>query len=274
MSDQPVILVTGASSGIGAATAKKFAQGGYRVVLAARRFERLVELAALIEAAGGQAFPIRADVAQIEDIQNMVSAAYDQYGQIDVLFNNAGFGRLNWLEKLDPIQEIEMQIRVNLLGTILTTHQVLPGMIAQRSGHIVNMSSAAGLIATPTYSVYAASKFGQRGFSEALRREVSLYGIRVSVIYPGGVATEFKSHTGANRKTGITTPAIIRLSADRVAQAVWDVIRRPRRSVVLPGIYRLAAAVNHSLPGFMDWIIEKRFTRVERDETLHTSMPK
>ena len=190
LSDQPVILITGASSGIGAATAQKFAREGYRVSSNPRRFERLLEQVAIIEAAGGQAFPIRADLSRYDDICNMVAEAQGKYGQIDVLFNNAGFGRLKWLERLDPHQDIEAQIQVNLLGAILTTQQLLPGMIARRKGHIVNMASAAGLVAMPTYSIYAATKFGLRGFSEALRREVGIYGIRVSVIYPGGVETE------------------------------------------------------------------------------------
>ncbi len=264
LSDQPVILITGASSGIGAATAQKFAREGYRVVLTARRFERLLEQVAIIEAAGGQAFPIRADLSRYDDICNMVAEAQGKYGQIDVLFNNAGFGRLKWLERLDPHQDIEAQIQVNLLGAIHTTQQLLPGMIARRKGHIVNMASAAGLVAMPTYSIYAATKFGLRGFSEALRREVGIYGIRVSVIYPGGVETEFKSHTGLKRKTGITTPPKLRLTAEKVAEEVWKLVQRPRRSVVLPGIYRLAVSFNSLLPGMMDWIVDRRFTQVER----------
>ena len=151
-----------------------------------------------------------------------------------------------------------------MLGAIHTTQQLLPGMIARRKGHIVNMASAAGLVAMPTYSIYAATKFGLRGFSEALRREVGIYGIRVSVIYPGGVETEFKSHTGIKRKTGITTPPKLRLTAEKVAEEVWKLVQRPRRSVVLPGIYRLAVSFNSLLPGMMDWIVDRRFTQVER----------
>jgi NADP-dependent 3-hydroxy acid dehydrogenase YdfG len=224
MVDQLVILITGASSGIGEATALKFAQDGYRVVLAARRVDRLQALAAKIEAGGGQALPVETDVANMEHIQRLIRTVMENFGQIDVLFNNAGFGRLDWLENLDPIKDIEAQIQVNLLGVIQTTRQALPAMIARRKGHIVNMASAAGLLATPTYSIYAASKFAVRGFSEALRREVRIYGIHVSTIFPGGVETEFKSHTGAQRKTGITTPQGMRLSADQVAQAVWKVV--------------------------------------------------
>ncbi len=264
MSDQPVILITGASSGIGEATAWKFCGQGYRVVLGARRYERLQELASKLQAAGGQALPVAVDVTKLDHLQRLVGETIEHYGRIDVLLNNAGFGRLSWLDQLDPVQDIEAQIKVNLLGVIQTTRYVLPVMIDQRAGHIVNMSSLAGLIATPTYSVYAASKFGIRGFSEALRREVGVYGIHISVIYPGAVDTEFKSHAGIHRKTGVTTPKGLRLQADQVAEAIWMTVARPKRSVVMPGIYRLAVGLNALLPGLLDWIIEKRFTRMER----------
>ena len=101
----------------------------------------------------------------------MVKSTIDRYGSIDILFNNAGFGRLDWLEALDPIQDIERQIIANLLGVIWTARAVLPQMYKQRSGHIINMCSIAGWAAPPLYSIYSAAKFGIRGFTEALRRE-------------------------------------------------------------------------------------------------------
>lgn len=264
MSNAPVIIITGASSGIGEATARLFGREGFRVVLAARRLHRLNDLAEEIRSKGGQALPVATDVAEPDEIDFLVQTALDEYGQIDLLLNNAGFGRLNWLEKLDPVKDIETQLRVNLLGVILTTQAVLPHMIERRSGHVINMVSVAGLIATPTYSVYAASKFAVRGFTEALRREVRVCGIHVSGIYPGGVETEFSQHTGATRKTGISTPAALRLTAEDVARTVLKVVRRPRRSVVIPGIMRPMVWVNTLLPGLIDWLIEIRFTRPER----------
>lgn len=264
MSDQRVILVTGASSGIGEATALRFGSAGWRVVLAARRFERLQDLAAEIQRQGGQALPVDTDIARQEDIQTLVQAALDNFGQIDVLVNSAGFGRLNWLEKLDPTNDIEAQLKVNLLGVVLLTRAVLPHMIERRSGQIINMASLAGLIATPTYTIYAASKFAVRGFSEALRREVGGFGIHVSVIYPGGVETEFKGHTGTLRKTGITTPPWLRMNADEVADAVWKLTQHPRRTVILPGVMRLPVVLNALAPGLLDWVIYRRFVRIER----------
>ena len=144
------MLITGASSGIGAATARLFAQKGYYVVMAARRLERLEALAQEIKAAGGQALAVAADMQKPEDIGALVRTALDAYGQIDVLFNNAGFGRLNWLDNLQPQSDIEAQIDVNILGVIQLTRAVLPHMIARRQGQIINMASVAGFVATPT----------------------------------------------------------------------------------------------------------------------------
>lgn len=260
----PVILVTGASSGIGAATAQLFGRRGFRVVLAARRFERLESLAVEIRDNGGEAQAFAADLSELQDIENLVENSLSAYGQIDLLFNNAGFGRLDWLENLDPDQDIEAQLRVNLCGLIHMTRTVLPHMIARRSGHIINMASIAALVATPTYSIYAASKFAVRGFTDALRREVSVYGVKVSGIYPGGVATEFRSHTGARRKTGVTTPGFLRLSSEDVAQAVWGLWKHPRRRLVIPRVMNLAVWTAALFPGLVDWVITQRFVRKER----------
>jgi short-subunit dehydrogenase len=213
---------------------------------------------------GCEAIPVATDVTRLEDIQNLVETTLDEYGQIDVLFNNAGFGRLAWLEELDPVKDIEDQLQVNLHGVIQTTRAVLPHMIERRHGHIVNMASLAGFIATPTYSIYAAGKFAVRGFSEALRREVGVFGIHVSVIYPGGVRTEFGEHTGAKHKKRVTTPASLKLAPERVARAVFEVVQRPRKAVVLPGVMNFVVWANMLFPGLFDWFIERRFTRPER----------
>jgi len=265
MADLPVLIVTGASSGIGAAVAKQFAREGYRVVLAARRIERLESMADEIEAGGGQALVVQTDLFQFEDIQNLVAATISQYGQVDVLVNNAGFGRLKWLEQLDPDKDIQAQLQINLTATILVAREVLPHMIERRTGHIINMASLGGFVATPTYTTYSASKFGVRGFTEALRREVGVYGIHVTGVYPGGVRTEFKEHTGTDRKTGRTTPASLRLEPEEVAQAILKVVDHPRRTVILPWQMRFVVWANSYFPGIVDWIIENRFTRLERD---------
>jgi hypothetical protein len=264
MSEAPVILVTGASSGIGFATARLFAEKGYRVVLAARRFDRLQALAGQIQSQGGQALAVQVDMEHLDEIRDLVSATLDHFGRIDVLFNNAGFGRLDWLEDLDPQADVQALIQTNVVGLMWLTQEVLPHMIARRSGHIINMASMAGLVAAPTYTIYAASKFAVRGFSEALRREVGIYGIKVSTICPGGVATEFEEIAGVHRTTEITTPGFMTLSDMDVARAVWSLARRPRRVLVIPWLLHFAAWANTLLPGLVDLAIEWIFVRRER----------
>jgi NADP-dependent 3-hydroxy acid dehydrogenase YdfG len=261
----PVILITGASSGIGAATARVFGKHGYRVVLAARRYERLEAVATEIRSAGGESLPVAVDVGNWDEIRDLVQLILMRYNRIDLLFNNAGFGRLGWLEDLEVESDIENQVRVNLLGVIHSTRAVLPQMIAQRRGHVINMSSLAGMVASPTYSLYSATKFGVRGFTEALRREVGVYNIQVTGIYPGSVVTEFKQLSGAKRKTGTTTPAWLRLSPEQVAEVVFKVAKKPRRTVIIPAPMHLPVWLNALAPGLVDWVIERRFTRIERD---------
>ncbi len=264
------VIVTGASSGIGEATARQFGLEGAKVVIAARRLERLEELAKEIYAmnTGAETLVVKADLSKLEDIQSVVEQTLQKFGRIDVLVNNAGFGRLDWLEKLDPVKDIDAQLQVNVHGVIQTTRQVLPVMIKQRSGSIINMCSMAGLIGTPTYTIYAASKHAVHGFSEALRREVKPWGISVSMLYPGGVTTEFGQHAGIKRKTKATTPKLLLLSADQVGRAVVRLVRRPRAMWIIPWLWSLSAYINKLWPAFVDTTTIKRFTIPEREEEL------
>jgi short-subunit dehydrogenase len=264
LAESPVILITGASSGIGAAVARLFCQRGWRAVLAARRADRLQELVQEIQVGGGEALSFPTDVTDMDQLQRLVKAALDRFGRIDVLFNNAGFGRLDWLEKLDLQAGIAAQIAVNLTASAQLASLVLPHMISRRSGVIINMSSLAGWVGTPTYSIYAASKFGLRGFSEALRREVGVFGVKVCAIYPGGVDTEFAEKAHIRRKTGLTTPGWLRLEANDVARAVWGLARRPRRSLILPRLMLFAVWANLLFPGLFDRLAERGFVRRER----------
>ncbi len=264
MVEKPVVIVTGASSGIGEASARLFGAEGYRVVLAARRLDRLQALEKEIEDKGGEALSVETDVSDSKSIQMLIDKTLETYGQIDVLFNNAGFGRTKWLEELDPEKDIAAQIQVNLIGVIQATRAVLPHMIARRKGSIINMGSLSGFVGTPTYTIYAASKFGLRGFSDALRREVGVWGIKVSVIYPGGVATEFGAHTGAQRKTGITTPTALKQTPEGVARAVVAAAKHPVRARILPAISRVGVLFAAAFPGINDWLQERTFTRPER----------
>lgn len=268
-----VILITGASSGIGAASARAFARAGARVALAARRADRLEALAADIRAQGGEALVVPTDVSQLSEVKHLVQQTANHFGRIDVLFNNAGFGRLDFLDRLDPETDIADQFAVNVLGVVQTTRQVLPLMMAQKRGHIINMASVAGLVAMPTYAVYAACKFAVRGFSEALRREVAPWGIRVSVIYPGGVATEWGQLARIRRKTGLTTPRWLRLTPEQVAEMVVELARtgRPNATPVIPFLYRITAWLNLTWPGLVDRLVARTFTARERGDELRAA---
>ena len=262
-----VVLITGASSGFGAAAAKRFAQEGCKLVLTARRSERLEEMASEIRAKGGDALPLTVDVTQPAQIDSMIRATIDHYGRIDILFNNAGFGRLDWFEMLDPIKDIQAQIAVDLLGVIWMARAVLPQMYQQGSGHIINMSSLAGWAAPPLYTVYSAAKFGVRGFTEALRREAAPFGIQVSVIYPGGAATEFQTHIGRNKaKKRFRTPKWLSLTADDVARAVVGLAKRPRRSLILPWMMVFSLFVNSHWVGLSDSLQSKAFASYHRED--------
>jgi short-subunit dehydrogenase len=265
-----VVIVTGASSGIGEATARQLGREGARVVLAARRVDRLEVLAQEIEATGtgAETLVVEADLSRLEDIQSLIRQTMDRFGRIDVLVNNAGFGHLNWLENLDPKKDIEAQFDVNVLGLVQTTRLALPILIKQRSGHIINMCSMAGLIATPTYTIYAACKHAVHGFSEALRREVKPWGINVSLIYPGGVATEFNQHTGYKRKTRAGTPRILSQTADEIGHAVVELVRRPRAMWLIPRLWLFPALLNKLFPSIVDYTTIRKFTIPERAEEL------
>jgi len=251
-----IVLITGASSGFGEDAARLFALEGCRVVLAARRLERLQSIVAQIQALGGDAFAVPVDVNERLEIDKMVQAVLDRYGRIDILFNNAGFGSVDWFENLKPERHIETLVRVNLVGTMLVTYAVLPDMLKRRAGHVINMSSVAGLIASPLITTYAASKYGVRAFTDALRREVSPFGIKVSGIYPGPASTEFGKHlerTSAREK--INRSLFAHMSSNYVARNIVEIAKRPRRSLVIPWWFRFITTFDTLFPVAVDWIV-------------------
>src|SRR5438132_1617064 len=191
--DGKVALITGASSGIGAATALALVEEGAHVAVAARRSDRLEALVRRIEKTGGQAMPIIADVADEAQAHDMLLTANARWGHLDILVNNAGLMLLGPIDGANT-DDWRRMVNVNLLGLMYTTHSVLPLMKDQGGGHIVNISSVAGRTARAGSGVYNATKWGVGAFSEALRQEVYQDRIRVTVIEPGAVATELTEH--------------------------------------------------------------------------------
>jgi NADP-dependent 3-hydroxy acid dehydrogenase YdfG len=190
-----VTIITGASSGMGAAMARRFAACGSRVVLAARRVDRLEALADEIAQAGGTALAVPCDVKDWQQVQSLANRAVEHFGQIDVMVNNAGFGYLRTFAKT-PIERIEAQIDVNFKGVCYGCKAVLPHMIERRSGHIINIGSVGSARHYAMFAVYVGAKHAVLGFSRSLYEEVREFGIRVNVLCPGATNTEFMQVAG------------------------------------------------------------------------------
>jgi NADP-dependent 3-hydroxy acid dehydrogenase YdfG len=184
-----VVVVTGASSGLGEATARLLSAQCARVVLGARRVDRLQSLADELTANGGKALAVATDVTHCDQVKRLVDAAVQKYARIDVMLNNAGLMPHSPLERL-KIDEWNRMIDVNIKGVLYGIAAVLPYMKQQKAGHIINVSSVAGHKVGPGFAVYAATKHAVRALSEGLRQEVKPYNIRTTVISPGAVATE------------------------------------------------------------------------------------
>lgn len=222
-----VIAITGASSGMGEATAKYLAAGGAKVVLGARRVVRLEEVVRSIIKNGGDAVYLQTDVTRSSDVQRLTELAIEQFGRLDVMINNAGISQLHKFEELD-ISGWEQMIEVNLKGTLYGIAAALPIFKAQGSGHIINVMSTAGLRIVPFMGVYAATKNAVRTINEALRQE-SEGRWRVTGISPGFVATEFVS----NIKNETIRAAIqsdsdkMAIPAEAIAEAIAYAIGQP-----------------------------------------------
>ena len=184
-----VVVITGASSGLGEATARLLSAQGASVVLGARRIDRLGVLADELSRRGGKALAVPTDVIQCDQVKRLVDTAAQTYGRIDVMINNAGLMPQALLERL-KIDEWNRMIDVNIKGVLYGIAAALPHMKQQKAGHFINVSSVAGHRVGPGFAVYAATKYAVRALSEGLRQEVKPYNIRTTVISPGAVATE------------------------------------------------------------------------------------
>ena len=184
-----VVVITGASSGLGEATARLLSAQGASVVLGARRIDRLRVLADELSRRGGKALAVPTDVIQCDQVKRLVDAAVQTYGRIDVMINNAGLMPQALLERL-KIDEWNRMIDVNIKGVLYGIAAALPHMKQRKAGHFINVSSVAGHRVGPGFAVYAATKYAVRALSEGLRQEVKPYNIRTTVISPGAVATE------------------------------------------------------------------------------------
>lgn len=210
-------IITGASSGIGAAIAKVLSGEGANVVLAARRIDKLKEVEQIISSQGnGKALAVRTDISNREDVENLVKKVEEAFGSIDVFVNNAG-QMLSATVQSGKVEEWESMIDVNIKGVLYGINAVLPSMLERSSGHIVNIASVSGLEVTKTSTVYSATKFAVRAISTGLEKELARTGVRVTNISPGMVDTRL-SKSSSDRK---------KLEAEDIAKAVMYAVTQP-----------------------------------------------
>jgi short-subunit dehydrogenase len=240
-----VAIVTGASSGIGRATALDLGRKGWLVVIVGRRAANLAALKDQIRASGGVAVTVTADLAKLRDIENIVEQARVAGGRIDALLNIAGIGGLNQVMSADT--EVQQMLATNLLAPIRLMRAVIPIMRAQGSGAIVNVGSVNGEIAIG--GIYSATKFGIRGLTDSVRREIAGSGIHISLVEPGYIATEMTTH----RTRRMPGPEVI-------VRAIESCLTRSRRRVVVPGWYRVLIFIGNVFPGIIDRAYDGKIT--------------
>jgi NADP-dependent 3-hydroxy acid dehydrogenase YdfG len=233
-----VAIVTGASSGIGAATARELGRCGARVVLAARRADELDAQVQAINAAGGEAIAIPTDMRDSANLTRLVNRTLEEFGQVDVLVNNAG---ANWSRPLatSSPEEVVRLLEVNLLGAMLLTRAVLPQMLERRHGAIISVGSLSGRVAMEP--LYSATKYGLRGFSLGLRRQLAGSGVSVSLVSPGNIHTAMTSDVKARMP-----------EPDLVARAIVELVLHPRREVVVPRRHYAIAWLEQTAPAIAD----------------------
>lgn len=229
--ERQVILITGASAGIGAALALRLANDypAIRLVLAARRAEVLEAIATDCRKLGAEVLPLPTDLTQVEQVTTLVQKTMTQFGRIDALVNNAGYGQMGPIELIPP-ESVQRQFQINLLGPLILTQQIIPILRAQGGGRIINISSLGGRLAFPFGGLYSGTKFALEGLSDALRMELEPFNIRVSVIDPGPVKTEFFDVAKTRVEAAIAAPedtpyraAFARLEKleEQVNQRIW-----------------------------------------------------
>jgi short-subunit dehydrogenase len=246
------VLITGASSGIGAALAREFARQGADLALLARRQDRLTTLAAEIQRQGRRALTVPGDVTTGGDVERAVAAARSAFGRLDVVVANAGFGVVGPVRSLS-LDDYRRQFETNVFGVLRTVHASLDALTAAR-GRLVILGSVAGYIATPGSSPYSMSKFAVRALAEALGPELAAAGVTVTLVSPGFVESEIRRVDNAgvlNPAAPEPVPAWLVMPAERAARQIVRAIARRRREVVVTGHGKLAVFVQRHVP----WLV-------------------
>lgn len=250
-SSDKVALITGASSGIGAATARMLGAEGMRVVLVARREELLSKLAAEINESGGRAESIPGDLAREEDRLRIFELIKQKHGAVDVLVNNAGFGWYGYFSDMPWTTALEM-IQVNSAAVAHLSSLFLPQMKARNAGHIVNVSSIAGGIPSQGVALYSATKSFLDSFTTALHRELRGTQVHASVVRPGPVSTGFFKSVKQRARSSAIPLGNLGVSAERVAEHIRGLLRRPRRVIYVPWFLGVVPWIEASFGWLMD----------------------
>ncbi len=259
--DNKVIFITGASSGIGRATAKLCASKGGTVIVTARRKEYLESLASEISHAGGKVCIHTMDVTSDSDVKRVIRLSIEEFGRIDVLINNAGKLVLGPIHKTS-VKQFEDLINVNLLGVHRCCTAVIPHMIQNKSGHIINISSIVGLVPYSLGNAYAASKSGLVSYSHSLRAELFPAGIHVSTLCPGQVKTDIRkiAHSVLDREISKGSAHMMQ-SPETIAAQIVGCILQPKRTKVSSILLWLYWKGYQLMPGVMEWFARRNLTK-------------
>ena len=253
-----VVVITGASSGIGEATAIKFAKKHANVVLVARRKEKLLEVEKKISNFSGTTLICQCDVSNKEQVELMSKKVLETFGRIDILVNNAGFVIYGKVSELS-IEEIVAQMETNYFGMIYCTKAFLPHMLEQHSGHIVNIASVGASFGVPGIASYCATKYAMLGFSEGLRHELDGTGIGLTVVSPIMVRTPLFDHPSFEKFSKFSTG--ISLSSENVAKAIIKASNSSNLEIVVPPVARAGIWFKQTFPYFINPIIGNRFRK-------------
>lgn len=267
---QKVVIITGASSGFGALTGLEAARRGYRVVVTARRAERLAELVSRIEAADGTALAVPGDITDSADQQRVIDATLERFGRIDVLVNNAGIPLPNRFADTS-VEDLRRQWETNVVSVVELTRRALPALIEAR-GVVINVGSTAGHFSVPGWGLYFPTKVAVASVSDALRRELRPLGVYVCLVEPGPYDTEFAQRAGMRSDSGES----FGFPPRQVSDAIVRLIERPRRLTIKPTwlgpLVLLGGGLARLLPGLVDlilWTVAKR----EQRQAAQTTQP-
>ena len=253
-----VVVITGASSGIGEESAIRFAKKGAKVVLVARRKEKLLHVEKKILEFTKDTLVCQCDVSNKEQVKKMSEKVLESFGRIDVLVNNAGFviyGKVNELS----IEEIESQMETNYFGMVHCTKNFLPQMLEQKSGHIVNVASVGASFSIPGVASYCATKFAMLGFSEGLKHELNDTGVDLTVVSPIMVRTPLFDHPSFENFSKFSTG--ISLSSETVAKAIIKASNSSRLEIVVPSVARAGIWFKQTFPYFINPVVGNSFRK-------------